>query len=45
MKPVSKLTALLSALVISVLMLGMFMTKVDHQIHPDDSDSLTHVKD
>ena len=27
------------------IMLGMFMTKVDDQIHTDDSDSLTHVKD
>jgi hypothetical protein len=26
-------------------MLGMFMTKVDSQIHTDNSDSLTHVKD
>ena len=29
----------------SVLMLGLFMTKVDKHIHTDDSDSLTHVKD
>ena len=29
----------------SVLMLCMFMTKVDSQIHTDNSDSLTHVKD
>lgn len=38
-------TAILLDILISVLMLGMFMTKVDHQIHTDDSDSLTHVKD
>lgn len=38
-------TAIMLDILISVLMLGMFMTKVDHQIHTDDSDSLTHVKD
>ena len=32
-------------ILLSVLMLGMFMTKVDKHIHTDDSDSLTHVKD
>jgi hydrogenase-4 component E len=37
--------AIMLDILISVLMLGMFMTKVDHQIHTDDSDSLTHVKD
>ena len=38
-------SAIMLDILISVLMLGMFMTKVDHQIHTDDSDSLTHVKD
>ena len=38
-------TAIMLDILISVLMLGMFMTKVDLQIHTDDSDSLTHVKD
>jgi hydrogenase-4 component E len=38
-------TAIMLDILISALMLGMFMTKVDHQIHTDDSDSLTHVKD
>ena len=37
--------AILLDILMSVLMLGMFMTKVDDQIHTDDSDSLTHVKD
>ena len=32
-------------ILMSVLMLGLFMTKVDDKIHTDDSDSLTHVKD
>lgn len=38
-------TAILLDILISVLMLGLFMTRVDRQIHTDDSDSLTHVKD
>ena len=38
-------TAIMLDILISVLMLGMFMTKVDKHIHTDDSDSLTHVKD
>ncbi len=38
-------TAILLDILISVLMLGLFMTRVDKQIHTDDSDSLTHVKD
>ena len=38
-------TAILLDILISVLMLGMFMTKVDDKIHSVDSDSLTHVKD
>ena len=37
--------AILLDILLSVLMLGMFMTKVDKHIHTDDSDSLTHVKD
>ena len=37
--------AIMLDILISVLMLGMFMTKVDKHIHTDDSDSLTHVKD
>ena len=37
--------AIMLDILLSVLMLGMFMTKVDDQIHTDDSDSLTHVKD
>ena len=32
-------------ILMSVMMLGLFMTKVDDQIHTNDSDSLTHVKD
>ncbi len=37
--------AIMLDILMSVLMLGLFMTKVDDQIHTDDSDSLTHVKD
>lgn len=37
--------AIMLDILMSVLMLGMFMTKVDHKIHTDDSDSLTRVKD
>ena len=37
--------AIMLDILMSVLMLGMFMTKVDSQIHTDNSDSLTHVKD
>lgn len=37
--------AIMLDILISVLMLGMFMTKVDKQIHTDNSDSLTNVKD
>jgi hydrogenase-4 component E len=37
--------AIMLDILMSVLMLGMFMTKVDDQIHTNDSDSLTHVKD
>ena len=37
--------AIMLDILISVLMLSMFMTKVDDKIHTDDSDSLTHVKD
>ena len=38
-------TAILLDILISVLMLGLFMTRVDREIHADDSESLTHVKD
>ncbi len=38
-------TAIMLDILISVLMLGMFMTKVDKQIHTDNSNTLTHVKD
>ena len=37
--------AIMLDILMSVLMLGMFMTKVDDKIHTHDSDSLTHVKD
>lgn len=37
--------AIMLDILLSVLILGMFMTKVDKHIHTDDSDSLTHVKD
>jgi hydrogenase-4 component E len=37
--------AIMLDILMSVLMLGLFMTKVDDQIHTNDSDSLTHVKD
>ena len=37
--------AIMLDILMSVLMLGLFMTKVDDQIHTDDSDSLTPVKD
>lgn len=37
--------AIMLDILISVLMLGMFMTRVDKQIHTDNSDSLTNVKD
>ena len=37
--------AIMLDIMMSVHMLGLFMTKVDSQIHTDNSDSLTHVKD
>ena len=37
--------AIMLDILISILMLGMFLTKVDDKIHADDSDSLTRVKD
>jgi hydrogenase-4 component E len=37
--------AIMLDILISILMLGMFLTKVDNKIHADDSDSLTRVKD
>ena len=38
-------TAILLDILISVLMLGIFFTKIDGKIHADDADSLTNVKD
>ena len=38
-------SAIMLDILMSVLMLGMFLTKVDKQIHTDNSDKLTHVKD
>lgn len=32
-------------ILISILMLGIFLTKIDDQLHSDDTDRLTHVKD
>ncbi len=32
-------------ILISILMLGIFLTKIDSRIHSDDTDRLTHVKD
>ena len=43
--PMLIIAAIMLDILISVLMLGMFMTKVDKQIHTDNSDSLTNVKD
>ncbi len=37
--------AIMLDILMSVLMLSMFMAKVDDKIHTDNSDSLTHVKD
>ena len=37
--------AILLDILMSVLMLGMFFTKIDRKIHADDADSLTRVKD
>ena len=37
--------AIMLDILMSVLMLGLFMTKVGSQIHTDNSDSLTYVKD
>lgn len=37
--------AIMLDILISILMLGMFVQKVDDKIHTDNSDSLTHVKD
>lgn len=37
--------AILLDILISVLMLGIFLTKIDGKIHADDVDALTHVKD
>ncbi|MDE6710912.1 MAG: hypothetical protein K2J53_00630 [Alistipes sp.] len=37
--------AILLDILMSVLMLGLFFTKIDGQIHADDVDSLTNVKD
>lgn len=32
-------------ILISILMLGIFLTKIDDKLHSDDTDHLTHVKD
>ena len=37
--------AILLDVLISVLMLGIFFTKIDGKIHADDADALTNVKD
>ena len=37
--------AILLDILISVLMLGIFFTKIDGKLHADDADSLTNVKD
>lgn len=37
--------AILLDILISVLMLGIFFTKIDDKLHADDADSLTRVKD
>lgn len=37
--------AIMLDILMSVLMLGIFFTKIDGKIHTDDADSLTHVKD
>ena len=37
--------AILLDILISVLMLGIFMTKIDDKIHVDDAEALTNVKD
>lgn len=37
--------AILLDVLMSVLMLGIFFTRIDNKIHADDADSLTHVKD
>ena len=37
--------AILLDILISVLMLGIFFTKIDGTLHADDADSLTNVKD
>lgn len=37
--------AIMLDILISILMLGIFFTKLDGKIHTDDADALTHVKD
>ena len=37
--------AILLDILMSVLLLGVFFTKIDGRIHADDADALTHVKD
>ncbi len=37
--------AIMLDILISVLMLGVFFTKIDDKIHADDADALTNVKD
>ncbi|MDE6778890.1 MAG: hypothetical protein K2J51_05435 [Alistipes sp.] len=37
--------AIMLDILMSILMLGVFLTRIDHTIHADDADSLTKVKD
>ena len=37
--------AILLDILMSVLMLGIFFTRIDHKIHTDNADTLTNVKD
>lgn len=37
--------AIMLDILMSVLMLGIFLTRIDHKIHSDDTDSLSNVKD
>lgn len=37
--------AIMLDILVSILMLGVFLTRIDNKIHTDDADSLTNVKD
>ncbi len=37
--------AIMLDILVSILMLGVFLTRIDNRIHTDDADSLTNVKD